>query len=74
MYCTGAGGSNPPSWNNSLNKTILVKSATGIENNAIPVSYSLSQNYPNPFNPTTKIKFDILKNSFVSLKVYNIAG
>ena len=39
-----------------------------------PERYSLSQNYPNPFNPTTKIKFDIVKSDFVSLKVFNSVG
>ena len=53
--------------------TILV---TGIEPTGtdIPVSYSLYNNYPNPFNPTTKVKFDIPKNDFVSLKIYNMQG
>ena len=40
----------------------------------IPTKFSLSQNYPNPFNPTTKIKFEIPKNAFVKLVVYDSAG
>ena len=40
----------------------------------IPKSYSLEQNFPNPFNPETKIKFDLPKNSFVTLKVYDLLG
>ncbi|MCE1164767.1 MAG: T9SS type A sorting domain-containing protein [Bacteroidetes bacterium] len=48
---------------------------TGIKNeNGLPDRYSLSQNYPNPFNPTTNIKFDLKKNGFVTLKIYNSAG
>jgi hypothetical protein len=39
-----------------------------------PSEYNLYQNYPNPFNPSTKIKFDIIKNGAVRLTVYDIAG
>jgi len=40
----------------------------------IPKEYSLSQNYPNPFNPVTNIKYQLQKDGFVSLKVYDITG
>ena len=39
-----------------------------------PTSYSLLQNFPNPFNPTTVIRYDISKDGFVTLKVYDILG
>jgi hypothetical protein len=42
--------------------------------NSVPSSYKLSQNYPNPFNPSTKIGFEIPKDGFVSLKIYDILG
>ena len=40
----------------------------------IPESHQLYQNYPNPFNPVTNINFDISKNSYVKLIVFNILG
>ena len=42
--------------------------------NNVPDNYALHQNYPNPFNPTTKIKFELPKSSFVKLIVYDILG
>ena len=41
---------------------------------AVPTEFSLMQNYPNPFNPSTKIRFDLPIDSFVSLIVYDING
>jgi hypothetical protein len=40
----------------------------------IPLQYNLEQNYPNPFNPSTKIRFSIAKDGFVSLILYDLLG
>lgn len=37
-------------------------------------TFTLNQNYPNPFNPSTKIRFQVLENSFVKLIVYDVLG
>jgi hypothetical protein len=40
----------------------------------LPDHYVLTQNYPNPFNPTTTIEYDLPKDAFVKLVVYDILG
>ncbi|MFZ5948269.1 MAG: T9SS type A sorting domain-containing protein [Stygiobacter sp.] len=39
----------------------------------IPGEFSIS-NYPNPFNPTTKIKYELPKDGFISIKIYDALG
>ena len=64
----------------SSNKTALqiqskVSSPTGVEESpAVVNEFSLEQNYPNPFNPTTTIKYQILANNPVSLKIFDVLG
>lgn len=36
--------------------------------------FNLYQNYPNPFNPSTIINYEIIKSSFVEIKVFDISG
>ncbi|MFL2989924.1 MAG: choice-of-anchor J domain-containing protein [Candidatus Neomarinimicrobiota bacterium] len=45
-----------------------------LDNNTVPTVFALHQNYPNPFNPTTKISYDLPKNEFVSISIYNVMG
>jgi len=47
---------------------------TGVGNNGIPVSYSLSQNFPNPFNPSTRITYSLPKDGLVKITVFDILG
>tara|TARA_A100001035_G_C27749856_1_gene485879 strand:+ start:269 stop:1429 length:1161 start_codon:yes stop_codon:yes gene_type:complete len=46
-----------------------VKNAENVPNNII-----LDSNYPNPFNPVTNIYYEIIKNSFISVKIKDIRG
>ena len=51
-------------------------SSVGMSNSNISLAhkFTLKQNYPNPFNPVTNITFEIPKNSFVKLKIYDVSG
>ncbi len=40
----------------------------------VPSEYQLSQNYPNPFNPTTHINYTCPVASYVTLRVFDVAG
>jgi len=51
------------------NITSIIKSG-----NSIPKDFSLSQNYPNPFNPSTVIRFEVPKSSFVRIELFNLLG
>jgi len=54
----------------------LMSEITGVEKSSseVPSKYSLQQNYPNPFNPTTTIKYELEKQSFVRMNITNTLG
>ena len=40
----------------------------------ISSAFLLHDNYPNPFNPNTKLKYDLPKDSFVDITIYDLLG
>jgi hypothetical protein len=68
--CAFGGTASDSARYNTVNPVI-----TGIiSENELPKEFNIYQNYPNPFNPATSIKYDVPKNSFVSIKVYDVTG
>ena len=45
-----------------------------IDENVIPVQYTLHQNYPNPFNPVTSLRYDLPEDGLVSITIYDMMG
>ena len=43
-------------------------------NSEIPNEFILYQNYPNPFNPYTIIEFDLDKNDYIDLSIFDLNG
>lgn len=54
----------------------LSSSTTTVQENSddIPRWFELAQNYPNPFNPSTRIHFQLPKQSHVTIKIFDIQG
>ncbi len=60
-----------------LNSLVPVNTGTtevGLIGTVAPKEFLLYQNYPNPFNPRTAIGYQLLANSFVNLRVYDVLG
>lgn len=45
-----------------------------LSSNKYPTRFHVHQNYPNPFNPKTLIRYNLPKDSFVNVVIYNILG
>ena len=46
-----------------------------VPNMNVPANnFTLKDNYPNPFNPLTTISYNLPKDSFVSITIYDMLG
>jgi len=46
----------------------------GVSSSNVPQQFVLYPNYPNPFNPVTTIRYDLSKESFVDITIYDMLG
>ncbi len=67
-YIYVSGPDNGSVWSRTIDQVTFVEDVN------IQTDFRLSQNYPNPFNPATTINFSIPKDSFVTLKIFNLQG
>lgn len=68
------GGKGEPAINICVPDTTTKQIPSGINIYSALEGYGISQNYPNPFNNNTAIAFEIPKDTYVSIQVYNIFG
>ncbi|MBN2092650.1 T9SS type A sorting domain-containing protein [candidate division KSB1 bacterium] len=58
----------------AIHDAIMQPSDVVINQTPTPLHFSLTQNYPNPFNGSTTIKYDLARDSYVYLAIYNMLG
>jgi len=57
-----------------IDGSFTFNNVTAVEDELMPVGYSVSNNYPNPFNPTTRFVITIPVGGIVKVEVFNLLG
>lgn len=60
-------------WYATRNRLVIVGTESDVPE-GIPEDFELHANYPNPFNPTTRIRYGVPKNAFVTIRIFNVLG
>ena len=66
-----SGSGNSPDYRTSF---ILNSSSIIVDKSVSPAVFQLYQNWPNPFNSQTKIQFDLKKQSYISVVIFDVNG
>jgi len=58
-----------------INELLTEEDIVGVQNDAYPINgFNFLSVYPNPFNPITTIRYDLHKDDFVTITVYDMLG